>query len=52
MGYTGGYKLIPDTRVFFSVDGLEFSLEAGYWVAATDSSLIIDVGGISIIFSM
>lgn len=51
-GYTGGYKLIPDTRVFFSVDGLESSLEAGHWVAATDSSLSIDVGGISIILSM
>lgn len=51
-GYTGGYKLIPDTRVFFSVDGLDSSLEAGQWVASTDSSLSIDVGGISIILSM
>ena len=51
-GYTGGYKLIPDIRVFFSVNDLEFSLEAGHWAVATDSSLSIDVGGISIILSM
>lgn len=51
-GYTGEYKLIPDTRVFFSVDGLESSLEAGHWVPATDSSLSIDIGGISVILSI
>ena len=51
-GYTGEYKLIPDIRVYFSVDGLESSLEAGEWVAATDSSLSIDIGNVSVIYSM
>lgn len=51
-GYTGEYKLIPDIRVYFSVDGLESSLEAGEWVSATDSSININVGNVSVIYNM
>ena len=51
-GYTGKYKLIPDVRVYFSVDGLEDSLEHGKWVAATDSSISVNVGNVSVIYSM
>ena len=51
-GYTGKYKLIPDIRVYFSADGLESSLEAGEWVAATDSSININIGNISVIYSI
>lgn len=51
-GYTGKYKLIPDVRVYFSVDSLEFSLEAGEWVSATDSSLSINIGNVSVIYIM
>lgn len=51
-GYTGKYKLIPDIRVFFSADNLESSLEAGEWVAATDSSININIGNVSVIYRM
>ena len=50
--YTGKYRLIPDIRVYFSADGLESSLEAGEWVAATDSSININVGNVSVIYRM
>ena len=50
--YTGEYRLFPNVRVYFSVDGLEFSLEAGELVAATDSSININIGNISIIHRM
>ena len=49
-GYTGKYKLIPDIRVYFSIDCLESSLEAGEWVSATDSSININIGNISVIY--
>ena len=51
--YTGKYKIIPDVRVYLTIECLESSLEAGEWVAATDSSISFNVGeNVSVIYSM
>lgn len=47
--YTGKYPMIPDTRVYFGVDGLEESLKNGNWTPFTDSYLDLCVGGVSIL---
>lgn len=47
--YTGKYPMIPDTRVYFGVDGLEESLKNGNWTPFTDSYLDLCIGNISIL---
>ena len=47
--YTGKYPIIPDTRVYFGVDGLEESLKNGNWTPYTDSFLNLCIGNISIL---
>ena len=47
--YTGKYPIIPDTRVYFGVDGLEESLKIGNWTPYTDSFLNLCIGNISIL---
>lgn len=47
--YTGKYPMIPDTRVYFGVDGLEESLKNGNWTPFTDSFLDLCIGNISIL---
>lgn len=47
--YTGKYPMIPDTRVYFGVDGLEESLKNGNWTPFTDSFLDLCIGNISVL---
>lgn len=47
--YTGKYPMIPDTRVYFGVDGLEESLKKGNWTPFTDSFLDLCIGNISVL---
>lgn len=44
-------RFLPDLRVYFGVDCLEPSIEAGTWLPYSDSSLGIYLGDQAIIFS-
>ena len=46
------YKMIPDIRLSFCVDGLDESVKGGKWVAATDSAISLQVGNRNIIEMM
>ena len=48
----GEYKMIPDVRLNFGVDGLDESIREGKWVSATDSGISISVGNRNIIEMM
>lgn len=47
--YTSKYPMIPDTRVYFGVDGLEESLKNGNWTPFTDSFLDLCIGNVSVL---
>ena len=47
-----GFLSVPDTRLYFGVDGLEDSLKDGNWVPSTDSCLDLCVGGVSVLTVM
>ena len=49
---SGEYKMIPDVRLNFGVDGLDESIREGKWVSATDSGISISVGSRNIIEMM
>ena len=49
---SGDYKMIPDLRLSFGVDGLDESIEAGKWTAATDSGICLSVGSRDLIQMM
>lgn len=46
------YKMIPDLRLSFCVDGLDESVKDGKWVSATDSAISLQVGNRNIIEMM
>jgi hypothetical protein len=49
---SGDYKMIPDLRLSFGVDGLDESIEAGKWTPATDSGICLKVGSRDLIQMM
>lgn len=43
------YIIIPDVRMFFGIDHLDESVEAGYWVPSSDSSIDLMVGNTNVL---
>ena len=48
----GSFRMEPDLRFLFSIDGLDESLEHKKWAPATDSAIILRVGNKDIIEMM
>ena len=46
------FKMLPDLRISFGADGLDESVKAGKWVAATDSGICLRIGSRNIIEMM
>ena len=48
----GEFKMTPDVRLSFGIDGMDESIKAGKWVSATDSAINLSVGNRDIIEMM
>ena len=48
----GEFKMTPDVRLSFGIDGMDESIKAGKWVSATDSAISLSVGNRDLIEMM
>lgn len=43
------FPIVPDTRIYFGIDGMEESIKEGSWVPSTDSFLNLCVSNVSVL---